>query len=315
MEKYAPKLAKKMKVVMNKIGEFTSKTINKIIGPLADLQFPNMRFEFLNMKLKINEKLKCLFSKLANGLGKKILDALKNLFGKKKSKPSANPSSTSPTGTAPLVPMCSVEQLTGEILGSSMGDINKAAEEITQSVGTFMQDSQSGLPAVGKIGNIAGQVGGIAGKVGAAADKVAGIAGAVGGIAGQIGGLGGQIGGLLGGFGNLKLGDIKFPDIGKSIKAALSFENITLNLFGCDSKPNCPATDAFTLQSGGEAVPDANKAEVAKNASAPNDLDDLDRATTDADRAEANRSQQELQNRSYDRPGVTVTSSATSYAN
>ena len=308
MEKFAPKLAKNMKVVMNKIGEFTSKTINKIIGPLADLQFPNMRFEFLNMKIKINEKLKCLFSKLANGLGKKILDALKNLFGKKKSKPSANPSPTSPTGTAPLVPMCSVEQLTGEILGSCMGDINKAAEEITQSVGTFMQDSQSGLPVVGKIGNIAGQVGGIAGQVGAAADKVAGIAGAVSGIAGAVGG-------LLGGFGNLKLGDIKFPDIGESIKAALSFENITLNLFGCDSKPNCPATDAFTLQSGGEAVPDANKAEVAKNASAPNDLDDLDRATTDADRAEANRSQQELQNRSYDRPGVTVTSSATSYAN
>ena len=266
LEKFAPKLAKNMKVVMNKIGEFTSKTINKIIGPLADLQFPNMRFEFLNMKIKINEKLKCLFSKLANGLGKKILDALKNLFGGGNSQQSANPSPTSPTGTAPLVPMCSVEQLTGEILGSSMGDINKAAEEITQSVGTFMQDSQSGLPVVGKIGNIAGQVGGIAGKVGAAADKVAGIAGAVGGIADQIGGLGGQIGGLLGGFGNLKLGDIKFPDIGKSIKEALSFENITLNLFGCDSKPNCPATDAFTLQSGGEAVPDANKSEVGKKA-------------------------------------------------
>ena len=259
LEKFAPKLAKNMKVVMNKIGEFTSKTINKIIGPLADLQFPNMRFEFLNMKIKINEKLKCLFSKLANGLGKKILDALKNLFGGGNSQPSANPSPTSPTGTAPLVPMCSVEQLTGEILGSSMGDINKAAEEITQSVGTFMQDSQSGLPAVGKIGNIAGQVGGIAGKVGAAADKVAGIAGAVSGIAGAVGG-------LLGGFGNLKLGDIKFPDIGESIKAALSFENITLNLFGCDSKPNCTATDAFTLQSGGEAVPDANKSEVGKKA-------------------------------------------------
>ena len=259
MEKFAPKLAKKMKVVMNKIGEFTSKTINKIIGPLADLQFPNMRFEFLNMKIKINEKLKCLFSKLANGLGKKILDALKNLFGGGNSQPSANPSPTSPTGTAPLVPMCSVEQLTGEILGSCMGDINKAAEEITQSVGTFMQDSQSGLPVVGKIGDIAGQVGGIAGQVGAAVDKVTGIAG-------QIGGIAGAVGGLLGGFGNLKLGDIKFPDIGKSIKEALSFENITLNLFGCDSKPNCPATDAFTLDVGGESVPDPNKSEVGKKA-------------------------------------------------
>jgi len=259
MEKYAPKLAKKMKVVMNKIGEFTSKTINKILGPLGDLQFPNMRFEFLNMKLKINEKLKCLFSKLANGLGKKILDALKNIFGGGNSQPSTNPSPTSPTGTAPLVPMCSVEQLTGEILGSSMGDINKAAEEITQSVGTFIQDSQSGLPAVGKIGNIAGQIGGIAGQV-------SGIVDTVGGISGQIGGLSGQVSGLLGGFGNLKLGDIKFPDIGKSIKEALSFENITLNLFGCDSKPNCPATDAYTLDTGGEAVPDPNKAEVGKKA-------------------------------------------------
>ena len=259
MEKYAPKLAKKMKVVMNKIGEFTSKTINKILGPLGDLLFPNQRFEFLNMKIKINEKLKCLFSKLANGLGKKILDALKNLFGGGNSQPSANPSPTSPTGTAPLVPMCSVEQLTGEILGSSMGDINKAAEEITQSVGTFMQDSQSGLSVVGKIGNIAGQIGGIAGQV-------SGIVDAVGGIAGQIGGIAGAVGGLLGGFGNLKLGDIKFPDIGKSIKEALSFENITLNLFGCDSKPNCPATDAFTLDAGGESVPDPNKAEVGKKA-------------------------------------------------
>ena len=259
MEKFAPKLAKNMKVVMNKIGEFTSKTINKIIGPLSDLLFPNQRFEFLNMKIKINEKLKCLFSKLANGLSKKILNALKNLFGGGNSQPSANPSPTLPTGTAPLVPMCSVEQLTGEILGSSMEDINRAAEEITQSVGTFMQDSQSGLPAIGNIGNIAGQIGGIAGQVGAAADKVTGIAG-------QIGGIAGAVGGLLGGFGNLKLGDIKFPDIGKSIKEALSFENITLNLFGCDSKPNCPATDAFTLDVGGESVPDPNKSEVGKKA-------------------------------------------------
>ena len=93
-----------------------------------------------------------------------------------------------------------------------------------------------------------------------------GLVDAVGGIADQIGGLSGQIGGLLGGFGNLKLGDIKFPDIGKSIKEALSFENITLNLFGCDSKPNCPATDAFTLDAGGESVSDPNKAEVGKKA-------------------------------------------------
>ena len=258
MEKFAPKLAKNMKVVMNKIGEFTSKAINKIIGPLSDLLFPNQRFEFLNMKIKINEKLKCLFSKLANGLGKKMLDALKNLFGGGNSQPS------SPT-TAPLVPMCSVEKLTGEILGSSMREINNASKEIIQSVGTFIQDSQSGLPSVGEIGNIEGQVGGIAAPLAIAADKVSGISDQIGGIVGQGGSL-----------------------FGESIRTALSFENITLNLFGCDSKPNGSATDAFTLQSGGESIPntpygvlsDPNKSEVDKNASTPSTSND---PTTDAD--------------------------------
>lgn len=40
-----------------------------------------------------------------------------------------------------------------------------------------------------------------------------------------------------------------------SIAGALNFENIKLNVFGCDLKPNCAASDYYTIQSGGAAQP------------------------------------------------------------
>lgn len=41
-----------------------------------------------------------------------------------------------------------------------------------------------------------------------------------------------------------------------SITSALSFENIKLNVFGCDLKPNCASSDYYTLANGSGAVED-----------------------------------------------------------
>jgi hypothetical protein len=60
--------------------------------------------------------------------------------------------------------------------------------------------------------------------------------------------------------------------ISGSLTSALSFENITLDLFGCDLKPNCAASDFYTLQNGSGAAEDAQKprpAEVDKAAQNP----------------------------------------------
>jgi hypothetical protein len=303
MEQYSPVLAKHMKVVTDKIGEYTSKKINGAIGPLADTMFPNQRFQFLDMKIEINEKLKCAFSKITDGLSSQILDALtKSLDTKNPSKGSSaskeeligtvsdgsnqitnifpsmielvagmlvtslsagvtipagttiltvdivnntvtlsniitsnttslrflaesptnlGPNSGKSLGTAPFVPICAVEQLTGDVIAANMGDIEKTVEDITKSMGTFLNDIRGGLSVVGQIGDIAGQVGGIAG----------------------------QIGDIAGG-----LSAIKIPNINGSITSALSFENITLDIFGCDEKPNCPVSDGYTLQEGGFAA-------------------------------------------------------------
>jgi hypothetical protein len=310
MEQYSPVLAKHMKVVTDKIGEYTSKKINGAIGPLADTMFPNQRFQFLDMKIEINEKLKCAFSKITDGLSSQILDALtKSLDTKNPSKgPSASkeeligtvsdgsnqitnifpsmielvagmlvtslsagvtipagttiltvdivnntvtlsniitsnttslrflaesptnlgPNSGKSLGTAPFVPICAVEQLTGDVIAANMGDIEKTVEDITKSMETFLNDIRGGLSVVGQIGDIAGQVGGIAGQIGDIAGGISGIAGG--------------------------LSAIKIPNINGSITSALSFDNLPSDIFGCDEKPNCPVSDGYTLQEGGFAA-------------------------------------------------------------
>ena len=54
-----------------------------------------------------------------------------------------------------------------------------------------------------------------------------------------------------------ELGGISISNISGSITSALSFENITLDIFGCDLKPNCAASDYYTLQNGSGAAEEA----------------------------------------------------------
>jgi hypothetical protein len=60
--------------------------------------------------------------------------------------------------------------------------------------------------------------------------------------------------------------------INGSLTSALSFENISLDIFGCDLKPNCAASDYYTLQTGSGAAEEAQQprfGEVNKAAQNP----------------------------------------------
>ena len=202
LEQYAPKLATHTKVIMDKIGEYTSKIFNAEIAPLSDVMFPNQRFQFLDMKIEINETFKCLFSGITDGLSDSILGALTDsldLCNPSEDATDAVPAEDIPAspGTAPFVPICSVEKLVGDVIATNLTDIEQTVEDALGSVGTFLDDIQAGL---------------------------------------------GELTGLISG--------IKIPDINASIASALSFENITLDIFGCDLKPNCAASDFYTLQEG-----------------------------------------------------------------
>jgi hypothetical protein len=178
------------------------------------------------MKIEINELIKCLFSKITGGLVGQILGALEDIIDK--CDPSSGRSSGGGvgsvtgggfSGTAPYVPICSVEELTGNVIAANIGDIDTTVEDIIKSVETFLNDIQDGLSL----------------------------------LTGQTGG-------------------VKIPNINGSIASALSFENITLDLFGCDSKPNCATSDFYTLQEGAGAAEEAQlprSAEVNEAAKNP----------------------------------------------
>ena len=224
LEKFAPKIAKYMKIIFNKIFEYTSKKINAAIGPLADIMFPNQRFQFLDMKIEINEIIKCLFSKITGGLVEQILGALEDIIDKCDPSESKTPTSS---GTAPFVPICSVEVLTGNIIAANMADIDNTVGDVTKSVETFLNDIQSELSL----------------------------------LTGETGG-------------------IEIPDISGSIASALSFVNIALDLFGCDSKPNCAASDFYTLQEGAGAAEEAQLPRPAEVTEAAKDPGPVTPATT-----------------------------------
>lgn len=227
LERFAPKIAKYMKIIFNKIFEYTSKKINAAIGPLADTMFPNQRFQFLDMKIEINELIKCLFSKITGGLVGQILGALEDIIDKCDPSRGRSSGGADGTGTAPYVPICSVEELTGNVIAANIGDIDKTVEDVTKFVETFLNDIQSGLA---------------------------------------------PLTGLTGG--------VSIPDINGSIASALSFVNIALDLFGCDSKPNCAASDFYTLQEGAGAAEEAQLPRPAQVNEAAKDPGPVTPATT-----------------------------------
>ena len=259
MEQYAPKIAKYMKVVFNKISEYTAKQVNKTLGPLVDIMYPNQRFQFFDIKLEVNELLVGLFDKITNNLSNQILGTLTDKL--KNPKPSKDPPNLTPNnpnpkgGTAPFVPICSVEELTGSVIAANMGDMDNTVATIITSVGTFLKNIREN------------QISGIEESASSALATITALAGSVDDIAGSVSKMAKLISKITGG-----LPEIEIPDINASLVSALSFENISLDIFKSDLKPNCPVSDFYTLQEGAGAAEEAQlprPAQVSKDTENP----------------------------------------------
>jgi hypothetical protein len=239
---FACTIAKYMKIIFDKIFEYVMKQINKAIAPTVDAMFPNQRYQYLDIKERITELIRCLYSKISGNLCGQIQGFLNDILD------TQNPS---PCNGAPYVPICSVETLVGNCIATNMGDVNNAVNDILNNINEFLTDIQDGISL----------------------------------ITGEGGGF-------------------SIPEINGSIASALSFENITLDIFGCDLKPNCAASDYYTLQNGSGASEEAQQprfGEVNKAAQSPAPIRPFDQVpfatprkdTTDFDpRADASSPEQ-----------------------
>jgi hypothetical protein len=207
---FACTIAKYMKIIFDKIFEYVMKQINNAMSPTVDTMFPNQRNQYLDIKDRITELIRCLYSKITGNLCGQIQGFLNDILDKQ------NPS---PFNTASFVPICAVETLTGSVIAANMGDVNNTVNDILSNINVFLNDIQNGISLVTGLPS-----------------------------------------------------SISIPNISGSIASALSFENITFDLFGCDLKPNCAASDYYTLQNGSGAAEEAQQprfGDVNKAAQSP----------------------------------------------
>ena len=136
-----------------------------------------------------------------------------------------------------------------------MGDMDNTVATIITSVGTFLKDIREN------------QISGIEESASSALATITALAGSVDDIAGSVSKMAKLISKITGG-----LPEIEIPDINASLVSALSFENISLDIFKSDLKPNCPVSDFYTLQEGAGAAEEAQlprPAQVSKDTENP----------------------------------------------
>jgi len=141
-QKYGERIAKYLKHIFYNIFSFIIKELNKALSPTVDLLFPNDRHKYLDIKEILTELLNCLF--------KKLIDELANLVGSYLSD-IINCNQPSPSDSAPFVPMCTAENLVGDLLSNSKEGIQSELDKVFGVANSFLGDFGSGLAEIQNI--------------------------------------------------------------------------------------------------------------------------------------------------------------------
>lgn len=190
---FACEIAKYMKIIFDKIMEYTLKKINKSLNKTVPAVPPNQRFKYADIKQQTTELICGLYKKITNNLCGQINGFLNDELDKKT--PYLNDKNE-----VNNTPMCAVEEMVGSVIAANINDMTSSLDQVLKSIDQFLIDMQKSL--------------------GASSSSFASNKGVIDGLDG-------------------------------SIAAALTFENITLQIFEFDLKPNCAVSDFYTIQSGG----------------------------------------------------------------
>ena len=214
MKDIASQIANYMKQIFDKIMEYAMKILNKALNKVVAALPSSLRHQFSDMKQVITELILCLYGKMSKGLGDKIAGVLDELI---------NPSG--------------LIQETQNRVANRDSDVGETT--YPQVPVCFAED-------------VAGRVlGGAKDELDSANQNIANnvdaylkdITGMLAGITDTIDPLSGLASGGI---------DLAIPDIAGSITSALSFANISLNVFGCELKPNVAKSTIYTFCTGGD---------------------------------------------------------------
>jgi hypothetical protein len=163
----ACRIARHIKVVFDKVFEYILKTVQKAIAPTVNTLFPNQRHMLADLKEQITALLTCLFEKLIAKLCDQIAGLLKQ--GLQSLLDKLDTETPTPDDSAPKVPICYVENLTGTLLASNKNEITENVDTIIQKVDSFLNEMKSIIDSIKKgvtdASGIASSIDGISGNI------------------------------------------------------------------------------------------------------------------------------------------------------
>lgn len=253
-------IAKFLMTILQQLRDFITNLHAKILRPVLKLSQPTFRIELLDKSIKALEIINCLFNKIGLDLCKNTEKSVKDALNRR----AAAAGGGTPVGDVVLPPLppddyyypdpiCSVEEIVGDLIGENINDIvqamNAGMQPIFDDVNANLNDygmgsgsAPSSVPSRGSgapfqipsinVPNIPGLETAKAGISGAAA------------LAG-----GGEIGDVASNVANLA--GIAGFDIG----GALSFISAVMEIFSCDPRPKCSPNDTHTMKEGGSGKP------------------------------------------------------------
>jgi len=216
-------LAKYTKPIMDQMMAHTQKKLNEELTKVVSALPSSERYLFAEMKEEMNEMALCLYGKLTNNLSNKLegllLDALDidNLIEQARRNRSDGKDNAFGDGTTPKTP--DVPVCAAEQI---MADV------IISNLGEIQDNNDNMIQGVNEF-------------LKDITDKVAGVLGIVDQISKGLG--------ILGALSQL-------GNINTSMAAAMLFNNLSLDIFGCELKPNEAVSDEYAFCSGGSGKPD-----------------------------------------------------------
>ena len=216
-------LAKYTKPIMDQMMAHTQKKLNEELTKVVSALPSSERYLFAEMKEEMNEMALCLYGKLTNNLSNKLegllLDALDidNLIEQARRNRSDGKDNPFGDGNTPKTP---------EVPVCAAEQI--MADVIISNIGEIQENNDNMIQGVNEF-------------LKDITDKVAGVLGIVDQVSKGLG-----IIGALSQLGN----------INTSI-AEMLFNNLSLDVFGCELKPNEAVSDEYAFCSGGLVKPDA----------------------------------------------------------
>ena len=171
LQMIACEIAKYMKMILDKIMEYTLKLLNKTLAPIVSSIPSSMRYMFGNIKEIITELILCLYNKMMGGMCEMIAGLLKDAFdldGLKEKAEAARDADDEET-TVPEVPVCYAEDLVGKVIAANKQNIDDANNAILDNINAFVTDIQEEMAGLtDDLEDILSLPGDIGGSIGAA---------------------------------------------------------------------------------------------------------------------------------------------------